>query len=149
MHGIYLSISITILAFAALSTAYKVSQVTKCESWVFLGGLYVVGAISSTIALAGHAGSLLFPLSVWLMSSGAAVAGMFSMFCFLGALKLGGSLSLVNTIMLMSLCVPIIYSVCFLGEKLTLMRLIGLALFVVFVVLLNGPGKPAVKEGEQ
>lgn len=146
MHGVYLSISITVLAFAALSTLYKVSQATKCESWVFLGGLYVVGAVSSSLALAGHAKSLHFPLVVWLMGIGAGLAGMTSLLCFLRGLKLGGSLSLVNTIVQMSLCVPIVYGACFLGDKLTLMRGVGLALFVVFVVLLNEPVKPGKED---
>jgi uncharacterized membrane protein len=146
---ITLWISITILAFAALSTAYKVSQVTRCESWVFLAGLYTIGALSGTIALAGHTRSLQFPLSVWMMGAGAGLVGISSVLCFLRAMKLGGSLSLVNTIMQMSLCVPIIYAVCFLGERLTLMRVIGLALFVVFVMLLNEPAKPAGKEEAQ
>jgi len=143
---IILWISITILAFAALSTAYKVSQVAKCESWVFLAGLYTIGALSGTIALAGHARSLQFPLSVWMMGAGAGLVGIVSLLCFLRALKLGGSLSLVNTVVQMSLCVPIVYAVCFLREELSTLRVVGLALFVVFVVLLNEPAKPSSKE---
>lgn len=144
MIGVW--ISITVLAFAALSTVYKVSQVKKCESWVFLGGLYVVGATSSCIALAGHARAFHFPVSVWLMGAGAGLVGMLSLLCFLRAMRAGGSLSLVNTIVQMSLCVPIVYAALFLGQKLTSMRVIGLALFVVFVVLLNGSAKPAKED---
>lgn len=80
------------------------------------------------------------------MGVGAGAVGIISLLCFLRALKLGGSLSLVNTIVQMSLCVPIVYAVCFLREELTPMRVLGLALFVVFVVLLNGPAKPDSKE---
>lgn len=149
MHELYLSMAITILAFAALSSAYKLSQVLKCESWVYMSGLYVVGAASGCLALVGKAGSLDFPLSVWIMGVGAGVLGIGSLLCFLRAMKLGGSLSLVNTIVQVSLCVPIVYAVCFLGEKLTVMRVAGLALFVVFLILLNEPAKPKGEETAQ
>jgi len=138
--------SITILAFAAVSTSYKVSQVRKCESWVFLGGLYTLGALSAGITFASQVHNLHFPVSIWVMGLGSGALGLSSLLCFLRALKMGGSLSLANIIVQMSLCVPIIYAVCFLGEKLTVMRVVGLALFVVFLVLLNEPAKPSKEE---
>ncbi len=146
MHGLHLSVGITVLSFAALSSAYKLSQVLKCESWVYMSGLYAVGAASGCIALVGKEGSLDVPLSVWIMGAGGGVLGISSLLCFLRAMKLGGSLSLVNTIVQVSLCVPIVYSVCFLGEKLTALRVAGLVLFVVFLLLLNEPAKPKDEE---
>lgn len=133
------AIIVTIFAFAGLTVMYKVQQVKKCESWVFLGGLYVVGAASSALGMVGH--RLHAPVGVYIMGAAAGAAGVVCVICFLRALKLGGKLSFVNVISQMSLCIPILYVVCFLGEKLNPLRIAGLALFVVFVLLINEPTK--------
>ena len=136
-----LPIMITILAFAGLSIMYKVQQVKKCESWVFLGALYIVGAVSSVVALAGHRTGAHAPIGVCVMGATAGAAGVVCVMFFFRALRLGGKLSLVNIISMMSISVPIIFAMCFLGEKMNLLRALGLALFVLFVVLINEPAK--------
>lgn len=68
------------------------------------------------------------------------------MLCLLRALKCGGKLSIVSVIGKLSLTVPILFSMVFLGEKLSLLRMIGLGLFVLFVVLLQEPARAEQKE---
>jgi uncharacterized membrane protein len=83
---------------------------------------------------------------VCVMGAAAGAAGVVCMSCLLHALKLGGSLSLVNIISMMSISVPIVFAMCSLGEKLTPLRALGLALFIVFVVLINEPAKARSEE---
>lgn len=142
-----LPIIVTILAFAGLSVMYKVQQVRKCEAWVFLGALYMVGAVSSVVGLVGQKAGLHAPLGVCVMGAAAGAAGVVCVSCLLRALRLGGNLSLVNIISMMSISIPIVFAMCFLGEKLNLLRALGLALFVVFVVLINEPAKVKGEEG--
>jgi uncharacterized membrane protein len=130
---------VTILAFASLNVMYKVSHVRKCESWVFLGGLYAVGAASSAFGLVSQKTGFHIPAVIWVMGIGAGAMGVTCLLCLLRALKLGGKLSLVTVISQMSLSVPILYAMLVMGEKLTAMRVVGLLLFVVFVILLNEP----------
>ena len=141
-----LNMILTILAFAGINIMYKISQLRKCESWVFLSSMYAVACVSSVIVLFSKNDGLEMPGKVLAMGVGTGLASALCTISVLRALKVGGKLSLVTVVAKLSLSVPVVYSMLFLGEKMTRLRIIGLALFVIFVILLQEPEKAVKKE---
>lgn len=142
-----ISITLAALGYTGLMAMYKVAKVAKCEYSVFLGGLFGIGAVSSGLGIAAAGSNLQAPLFVWLMGTAAGVLGVLTIVCLFRALGLGGNLALVNVFTSLSIVVPIVFALLFLGENLNLLRAAGLGLFVLFVVLINEPG--ANGEGTQ
>lgn|GEM_PF-1770084 len=139
-------LAVTIIALAALSTMYKVSQIRKCESWVFLGSLYTIGAIAGVAGwLKMGAGFTILP-KVLLMGFAMGAVSMSCLVCLLKALGTGGKLSLVTIISKTGISIPIIFAVIFQGERMSHARVVGLLLFVVFLVLVSEPRKVENKE---
>lgn len=94
----------------------------------------MIGAFIAGIA----SGSMYMPLSGMLVSL--VWGSVFSMCVFLNLAALEeGPLSLTTLIVNFSLIMPLIYSFCFLGEKVTLIRIIGIALLCVCMLLFTNP----------
>ena len=137
-----LRIAVAIVAFSALSALYKVSQVRKSSVMAFSGGLYTVAFILSLVwVVSSHERSV--PTGIVGMACLAGVFSILAVVCVLKSLGFGGKLPVVTVIVGLSILIPVAFSTAFLGEKLTLMRGVGVAMFVVFLALLNEP----VKEG--
>ena len=138
-----LRIAVAILAFSALSALYKVSQVRGSSVLAFSSGLYTAAFLLSLFSVISSHGKSGVPAGIAGMACLAGVLSVLTVVCVLKSLGLGGKLPVVTIIVSLSVLVPVAFSTVFLREELTLMRGIGVAMFVVFLVLLNEP----VKEG--
>ena len=114
---------------------------TRCTSMaqlqLFNGCFTCVAALGSTVvALIG--GSFYIPLSGVLT---AAAFGVFFSLCVFTNLKAleDGPVSLTTLIVNFSLIMPLIYSFCFLGEAVTVFRIVGILLLVVCMFLFTNP----------
>ncbi|MBQ7983324.1 MAG: EamA family transporter [Clostridia bacterium] len=95
----------------------------------------MVGALLSALLTAG---SLFIPASGLLC---AAIFGCVFSICVFTNLKAleDGPLSLTTLIVNFSLVFPLIYSFCFLGEPITVLRVIGIVLLVICMLLFTNP----------
>ncbi len=131
-------IIISILCFSSLSVLYKVAHKTGCKELVFIGMLNLVAALISSV-------NTLVVRSAWRAAPAGAItlgllgglAGVLGMHSMLRALKRQAPLAIISTLLNLSILIPILFATLFLGETVTLTRVVGLLLFVVFIVLLN------------
>lgn len=131
-----LYIALTIVFFSLLSITYKLAHTKKCNTAAFVGTLNLVAAsIGYAILLRQPS----HPSIGGILALGA-LGGLSSALCLtflVGALRRNGPLAIVNTLINLSLLIPIVFATLFMGEHLTIPRAAGLFLFVVFVVILK------------
>ncbi len=136
-----LIIVMAILSFSLLSIIGKVAQMRGCNTAAFVGIMNAVGALISVagIVAAGVAWKPQGLKMVALLGVAGGAAGVIGFASVLAAYRRNGNLAIVSTLVNLSLLIPIVFSVIFMGETLTATRVVGLGLFVVFVALLHDP----------
>ncbi len=144
----FILLPISVLGFtlnAVLTRAFQIKFPGKAR----LLTLYQ-GGFCLTAAIAFLCTSLMAREALFLPPLGLLLAALFGIFFYL-AIALSakgyalGSMSLTAIIFNMSLFLPLLYSVCFLNEVLTPIRILGIALILITMTLtaLGGKGKNA------
>ncbi|NLY18512.1 MAG: EamA family transporter [Clostridiaceae bacterium] len=135
MEIIYISAGI--LCFSGFSFIVKKSQSDNCNIFALTASLYFAGfllCIFKTIPV----GSLFETPSILItLSIAAGIASVGSFLSHLASLHTGGKLALVYIISNMSTLIPIAYSMIFFNEKLSITKVAGIIMFIVFIFLLN------------
>lgn len=127
------------LCFTVLSIFTKLVEQKKLEFFTYTGFLFATACVPGFVISHKHLTGL--PLQVVILGAIGGVFAAGTLILFLKSLKLGGPMTVVNTLIMLSIVVPVLYSTLFLGEKLNLLRGMGLGLFVVFLALMGTSGK--------
>lgn len=134
-----LCVGMAIVCFSGLSLLNKIAERRQCETAAYVGAMNAIACVFSLVMLQTKAGSGAVPGAVLALGVGGGIISVLCLTCVLAALRSGGPLTIVITLGNLSILIPIVFSMVFFGEKLTLQRLLGLVLFAVFVALLNWP----------
>ena len=147
----WITIGITITCFTILSVFYKLSERKNCNTVSFSAWLFTAAALTSLATLLKHDQVVMDrAISPWLllMAVSSGVCAITCIGCLIKALRTGSSLSVANIFLNVSILIPILFSLFFLGEEPSLTTVLGILCFIVFVYLLN-TGYTPVQEGAQ
>lgn len=136
-----LGILLGIFCFSTFMFIINKSQLDKCNLYVFTGSLYLTGFLISVVTAIPNKDIHAVPMALVSLAVIAGIASVSGFLFQLASLKSGGRLSIINIISNMSTLIPVIYSIMFFHEEIGIMKVIGILLFIVFILLLNNTSK--------
>lgn len=136
-----IGVALGILSLSSFILIVNKSQLDRCNLFAFTGAVFFTGFLLSIMSAIFNKGIHTVPPILAALAVVAGVASVSSFLFQLAAINSGGRLSVINIIGNLSTLIPIIYSITVFHEKVGITKYIGIALFIVFIFLLNYRGK--------
>lgn len=132
-----LNILTGILCFSGFSFIAKKSQLDGCNIFSFTASLYFTGFVLCFIKTMPGINYTETPSILIVLSIAAGIASAGGFLFQLASLRSGGKLALLIIISNMSTLILIAYSVIIFKESISLTKITGIILFVIFLFILN------------
>lgn len=150
MSGLWLPVAVNVAAMAAVTAATLHQKRTlKDADLRTLAPAQYIGAVLVTAPLVGIVGEWRFDLTaenLWALAWSVVVLSIAAIMLMLVMIK-RGEVSRVAALIYLVPPVAAVQAYLLLGETLTMVQLVGMALAAAGVVLANGSGRPASAEG--